>query len=317
MLGKECHKFGVIVRDGDGITIADNLVDNSGFGAIVYGGKVGFAGNTLSGPGRFGFYADAGDIVFYDNAVRGFTNGLLVKGTAGGIIRKNRISQNQNGIVLGRPGLMVVRNTISHNKGNGIVAQPLDKSPAREGRTIIRQNIVSSNGGNGIGVSSLAGMVVIRENLLENNSMGVNVMSARAEIVQNTIVLNEGKGLGISGQAEASVTKNIIANNSGGLHLTTPAKLKGGGNVIHANIVERGFQLIDANYSKMDWMPGAGGRDILVSVAPAPHLKAESDLNLDPGFVKLGKDYRLRPDSAIVKELGREALPGAFPVAGR
>ncbi len=75
-------------------------------------------------------------------------------------------------------------------------------------------------------------------------------------------------------------------------------------------------QLFDANHIKQDWLPTLSGDEILLRVIPARDLSSPKDLAIDPGFVKLGWDYRLRSDSMLLKHFTSDPLPGAFPVAG-
>ena len=46
--------------------------------------------------------------------------------------------------------------------------------------------------------------------------------------------------------------------------------------------------------------------------ANAADLASATDVDIDPGFIKLGRDYRLGKDSLVLKRFGK-VLPGAFP----
>lgn len=306
-------RVGIRVVEGNDITISDNLLDNNGSGAEITG-SVNIVGNTVNGPGAFGIMIFSGDVVVWDNTVRRTANGIVAHAAARGIIRNNTISQNDIGMVLGGNGYFVLGNNITDNREFGVVLSPPGKIQSGGKNTVLRQNMISGNGGPGIFLQNFPD-ALIYQNLLENNSQGLLVTRSRAEILNNTIVLNKSEGISIGDGSTVAVMKNIIANNSTGIFLGAAAKMKSGGNVVFGNILAgQGATLGDGNYAKNDWLPTRGGDRILVGVFPALDIKSESDLTVDPGFAALGSDYRLRKDSPLVKKLGNGDLPGAFPV---
>lgn len=310
------NRVGIRVDDGTDITISDNLLDNNGRGAEITG-SVNFVGNTVNGPGIFGIVILSGDVVVWNNTVRRTANGIVAHAAARGIIRNNTISQNDIGMALGGNGYSVLGNTITDNRGIGVFLNPEGKSQRGGKKTVIRQNMISGNGGPGIFLQNSPD-ALIYQNLLENNSLGLLVTRSRAEISNNTVVLNKSEGISIGDGSTVAVLKNIIANNSMGIFLGAAAKMKSGGNVVFGNILAgQGATLRDGNYAKNDWLPTRDGGRILVVVFPALDIKAESDLTVDPGFVALGSDYRLRKDSPLVKKLGNGNLPGGFPAMAR
>ena len=49
-----------------------------------------------------------------------------------------------------------------------------------------------------------------------------------------------------------------------------------------------------------------GGGLYIDPIFPAYDLKADTDLSVDPGFVKPGSDYSLKPGSALAAKAGRD-----------
>lgn len=308
-------EFGVVVKAGKGIVLVSNLIDANNIGVLVAGGKVDVLGNTINGPGFAGIDIRGGDVVITGNAVRRNQHGILARAAGRGIIKRNVLGQNSsNGLFVGGPKYTVSLNTISYNAGNGIFLSPVGKWSTGV-RAKVLQNVVSSNKGSGIVVTG-GSEVSVRQNLLENNYNGIRVGKGVAEIARNTIVLNTGSGVRMTSGAETKLQKNIIANNQIGIYAYADAKIKSDNNVIYGHIWGQGFQLFGANYMKQGWLPTLSGDEVLLNVAPARDLRAPSDLAVDPGFVKLGRDYRLRLNSDLLKRFKTTSLPGAFPVVG-
>ncbi|MDQ6957634.1 MAG: right-handed parallel beta-helix repeat-containing protein, partial [Mariprofundaceae bacterium] len=214
-------------------------------------------------------------------------------------------------LVVGGPAYRVSQNMIAYNAGNGILVSPAGEWPAK-GQAEIVNNVVSSNAGYGIYIDGGA-RALVRENLVENNQIGVLTGKGVLELAHNTIVLNTGYALVLTEASRAKLSRNIIANNGQGVWVDADADLNSEENVVYGHILRSGFLLYDVNYIRQDWMPTLSGDEFQVKVMPADELRAPSDLNIDPGFVDLGADYRLRPESEVLKRFTTGRLPGAFP----
>jgi len=311
------HKFGVYIVRGNGIVVANNLFDGNSNGVYLQEGKVDLVGNTINGPGHYGIIVSGGDVVVAGNAVRRYQHGMYLSAKGQGIVAGNTLSQNTTvALTLGGPQYRVRANTISYNAGTGIIVRS-EKNEIwpKQKRADITQNVVSSNRLYGV-VVSIGAEVLLNQNLLENNGGGLLVVGSVVEALHNTIVLNSGVGINVLEGAQVKLTRNILANNRYGLSVHVDANLLSDSNVIYGHILAGGFQLVDANLIKRDWLPTLGGDDILTQVVPARDLRTASDFYGDPGFVKLGFDYRLRRDSNLLKRFKVENLPGAFPTVG-
>ena len=308
-------QFGVVIKAGNGIVVVNNLIDTNNTGVIVVDGLTDIVRNTINGPGFAGIDIRGGDVMIANNAVRRYQHGMVARAAGQGAIKQNTLGQNSNnGLVVGGPKYTISLNTVSYNAGNGIKLSPIGKWSAGVQAKIL-QNIVSSNQTNGISITGGASALV-RRNLLENNYNGVILGKGAAEIVNNTIVLNTAYGVRVTPGADMKLRYNIIANNQRGVYAYADAKLQSKNNVIYGHILRFGFQLYDANHVKQDWLPTLSGDEVLLQVMPARDLRAPSDLYIDPGFVKLGADYRLRLDSDLLKRFKTRPLPGAFPTVG-
>ncbi len=304
--------YGVGVRSGKEIAVVNSLMDANLSGVTVADGQVDIVDNTINGPGSTAIEVKGGSVVIAGNAVRRYEYGVMAHAGGRGEITGNTLSQNLVGaVVIYGPAYRVARNVVSHNGGHAILVQSTGDWPV-EGQAEVVNNMISGNAGNGIYVGDGV-RAVVRQNILENNRSGAFVDKGAIELTHNTIVLNTGYGLVSSGSARVKLRGNIIANNQQGIFATADTDFDSEGNVVYGHILRGGFTLYDVNYLSKDWMPTLSGDTFQVKVMPSGKPQAPSDLNIDPGFVKLGADYRLRPDSEILKHFGEDP-PGALPV---
>ena len=74
--------------------------------------------------------------------------------------------------------------------------------------------------------------------------------------------------------------------------------------------------MIDGNFLRKDRLVTRSGEKIHIRVCPAYDLKSNTDISVDPRFVELGSDYRLRLDSPLAKKRGKDnTFVGAFPIS--
>lgn len=116
--------------------------------------------------------------------------------------------------------------------------------------------------------------------------------TSRSTLIGNTFVKNGG-GAAFLGTSQNTASGNIVSLNTYGFLVSPSSK---------ATFSFNAMQNIDANYLR----EGSPNQ-------PAPDLKPESDLTVDPHFVDTGRDdFRLRADSTLVK-IGEFSFLGALP----
>ena len=131
-------------------------------------------------------------------------------------------------------------------------------------------------------------------NLIQNNLFAGVVLQggAKAELLRNTIVKNDA-GILVLDNSMAVLTGNIVGANKSGIQIAPQARAQLSFNAVRNEGVD---------YAR----PGSPPE-------PAPDLKAETDLTLDPHFVNpAAGDYRLRADTPLVQSGAFEYL-GALP----
>ena len=131
-------------------------------------------------------------------------------------------------------------------------------------------------------------------NLIRDNLFAGVVLQggAKAELLQNTIVKNDA-GILILDKSEAVLTGNVVGANKSGIQIAPEARAQLSFNAVRNE---------GADYAR----PGSPPE-------PAPDLKAETDLALDPHFVNpAAGDYRLGADTPLVQRGAFEYL-GALP----
>jgi len=305
--------MGIRILKGSTVAVSGNLLDANDYGLVVLGSSLTAHGNTVSGNGQnTGIFLSESSVELTDNIISGATQGLLVdKGD--GTVRSNTIRQNTLGVSIQRTDVSIVGNTISHNQSGGIAFGSWVKGTAPN-KTVIKGNTLSCNGG--LAISVRHSNPVIANNLIEANYRGIAVTSGSAELRNNTIVLQDWDAIVVGPGASAKILNNIIAFNTSGLKLDVSSDVEQAFNVVHANILGKGFPLYDRNYSRTDILPTQGGESLHVVVLPAYDIKASTDLDLDPLFVKIGSDYRPQASSPLAGRKGHNGEGiGAFPVA--
>jgi len=305
--------MGLYVRSGKGIVIAENLFDANNTSIRIGSSKTDIVSNTISGPGKIGIWLLGGNSAVAGNSIRRYKYGIAALAPAQAIISGNRIGQNSSyGLYIGGPNFVISRNTVSYNHRQGIYWGKPVKAGPRLTTSEIRQNVITGNGVSGISIVD-GDSVSVSQNLLENNHFGLSVTNSSVEIFNNTVVMSKGIGIYLYGQAKVQLRQNIIADNAKGISKTADVVLNSAKNIVYGNMIRQGFKLYDTNYVKQDWLPVSQGQELLVKIMPAYDLKAKDSQNINPGFVKLGHDYRLRSDSAVLGHFPRGSVPGAFP----
>ncbi len=170
------------------------------------------------------------------------------------------------------------------------------------------------------GVQFADSQAVLVGNFIHDNDHGVAVAGkSDVRLERNVITRSLFEGVVIKDQAKAVLRSNTIVKNGGGAAFLGTSQSEASGNIIGLNtvglVVEPSSQIrtsynvlynTQANYLR------AGSPNV-----PAPDLKAESDLTVDPGFVDPGRDdFRLRSDSPVTRIGGFPYLGALAPVNG-
>jgi parallel beta-helix repeat protein len=158
--------------------------------------------------------------------------------------------------------------------------------------------------------------VTLAENRIHDNDHGVTVAgNSDVRLERNIITRNLYEGVVVTDQAHAVLIRNTIVNNGGGVAFLGRSRSEASGNIIGLNkvglviapsssttLTHNALHNREHNYLR------AGPPDL-----PAPDLKPDSDLLLDPQFVDAGKDdYRLRSETPLTQIGGFPHL-GALP----
>lgn len=171
-------------------------------------------------------------------------------------------------------------------------------------------------GGETTGVSFVDSHSVLAESFIHNNDHGVKVAGRSVvRLEHNVITRSLFEGVVVTDEAQASLVSNTIVNNGGGVAFLGTSRSEVSGNIVSLNkvgfVVGPSSQVVtsyNALYNREGDYLRAGSPNI-----PAPELRAESDLALDPRFVDPSQDdFRLRPDTPLLR-IGNFAFLGALP----
>ena len=163
-----------------------------------------------------------------------------------------------------------------------------------DSQAVLVDNVIHDND-HGVTIAGNSDIRLVRNIILRNLFEGVRVTdSAKAELIGNTIVKNGG-GAAFLDRSQSQVTGNIVGLNKAGFVLSPSSLVAISYNALYRN---------EHDYLRA----GSPNR-------PAPELKADSDMAVDPRFVDPGKDdFRLRPDTPLTR-VGGFAYLGALAPA--
>jgi hypothetical protein len=153
-------------------------------------------------------------------------------------------------------------------------------------------------------------------NIIHDNDYGVNVVGkSEVRLERNIITRNIIEGVSVGDGAAAALISNTLVNNGIGAAFLGASQSDVSGNIIAFNQVgmvvapsSRTALSFNAVFNREGDYMKAGSPN-----QPAPELKPESDVTVDPGFVDAARDdFRLRPDSSLINK-GSFAFLGARP----
>jgi len=171
------------------------------------------------------------------------------------------------------------------------------------------------------GVQLADSQALLVGNLIHDNDHGVTVAGkSDVRLERNVITRSLFEGVVVTDSARAVLLNNTIVKNGGGVAFLGNSRNDVSGNIIGLNKV--GFVVgssstamisYNAVYknSEGDYLR-AGSPNV-----PAPELKADSDLTVDPRFVDPSHDdFRLRSDTPLTKVGGFAYLGALAPIDG-
>lgn len=317
-------KWGVAASGGSRVDVIGNSLDRNGTALSVIDSQMTAEKNTMVGNSHAsgtGVTVSDSQITLRGNTIQRFLNGFQARQVQGEI-HGNTFVQNGYGIWLRAGDLNIDGNTFLMNANAAISLvrhsypneKPLPNAPVT---AKITHNTISSNSFFGISMMDKA-EANIRYNLIEGNARGIEVKDSSAKIINNTIVLQKLRGIELTLKSRAEVYNNIVAFNRWGIVVDVTAQWEHGFNNVFGNAATWSFPLASGDYVRCDRIPLTAGEKLLAHIYPADDLKAETDVSVDPQFVRTGKDYRLSARSPLADRKGKDGLLlGAFAVSAQ
>ncbi|MEK7268201.1 MAG: right-handed parallel beta-helix repeat-containing protein, partial [Nitrospirota bacterium] len=155
------------------------------------------------------------------------------------------------------------------------------------------------------GVAFADSQAVLVGNLIHDNDHGVTVAGkSDVRLERNVITRSLFEGVVVTDTARAVLVSNTIVKNGGGVAFLGTSRSEVTGNIVGFN--KAGFVVGPSSQAKISYnaLYNTEG-DYLRAGSPnkpAPELKADSDMAVDPRFVDPGKDdFRLRPDTPLIR----------------
>lgn len=169
------------------------------------------------------------------------------------------------------------------------------------------------------GVQLADSHAVLVGNVIHDNDHGMTVAGqSDVRLERNVITRSLFEGVVVMDKARAVLVSNTIVKNGGGVGFLGASQGEATGNIVGFNKV--GFVVAPSSQAKLSYnaLYNNGGDYLRAGtpLQPAPELRAESDLAVDPRFVDPGRDdFRLRPDTPLLKVGGFSYLGALAPVA--
>jgi parallel beta-helix repeat protein len=157
---------------------------------------------------------------------------------------------------------------------------------------------------------------VLRDNVIHDNDHGVSVAGkSNIRLERNVITKSLFEAVIVNDQSRAVLVGNTLAKNGGGAAFLGTSQNEASGNIVSGN--RYGFVVGPASRVALSYNAMQNSESNYLRPGPppqpAPELKPDSDLTIDPRFVdSAGDDFRLRADTALVK-IGEFSYLGALP----
>lgn len=228
---------------------SDTVLTADHYGNITIGAE----GVTLDGNGHSVIGNGTGSGVYWNNKdgitiknlnIKNFYTGIYLEYSDGDVFVDNVVTNNRDGMWSHHlSGSIVEGNIFSNNSLNGaFFSDPGDLWQGSSGPVTIRNNLFSTNDGNGLGFAEGLGTLVINNTMTKNGYTGINLVTTSATLTGNTITYNNGGGIQVIEYGN-NITGNIISNNGYGVDLGTGNTLVG--NTI-SNNAQHGVKTEDA-----------------------------------------------------------------------
>ena len=306
------HQTGIYVQDRSAVEINGNFLGSNQVGISGHASAMVIADNTITGKEGNGVSVKLSRVAITGNALRRNRFGIKVEKCIG-ILAGNIVSQNLAGVIVRASPLKIFNNTIFFNRAEGLVLRGVIDKKLKMPQAEVFQNVISNNCGTGLALYGFR-KAHIHHNLIYANRSGVELDRSAAKVINNTVVLNKSDGLVVKSGSDAMLSANIVAYNTVGITLDVKAKVKSGYNNVYGNLASKTFPLFDGNYSRLDRLPTQSGEVIHIGIMPAYDLKGGRDVSVDPGFVKIGEDFRIRSSSPLTAFFRKRPI-GALPLA--
>lgn len=183
---------------------------------------------------------------------------------------------------------------------------------------LIEQCVIGGSETTGVQLADTQAVLV--GNVIHDNDHGVTIAGkSSVRLERNVIARSLFEGVVVTDSASVVLVSNTIVKNGGGAAFLGASRSEVTGNIVGLNKI--GFLLGPASTAQISFnaLYNSDGDYVRAGSpnVPAPELKGDSDLAVDPRFVDPGKDdYRLRPDTPLIR-VGRFAYLGALaPVNG-
>lgn len=158
--------------------------------------------------------------------------------------------------------------------------------------------------------------VVLRENFIHDNDHGVAIGgTSQALLEQNVITRSLYEAVLITDSAKATLIRNTLIQNGGGIAFQDQSQGDVRGNIISYNRIGIRFSPASRTVLAFNALYHNDISYQLISdpPVPAPDRAGKTDVMLAPLFVEPGADdFRLRPDSPLL-EIGDYEYLGALP----
>ena len=170
------------------------------------------------------------------------------------------------------------------------------------------------------GVQFANSQAVLRHNFIHDNDHGVSVAGKSSiRLERNIITKSLFEAVIVNDQSRAVMVGNTLVKNGGGAAFLGTSQSDASGNIVSSN--RYGFVVAPSSRVALSFNAMQNSESDYLRPGPppqpAPDLKPDSDLTVDPRFVdSASDDFRLRADTALVK-IGQFSYLGALPpIAG-
>ncbi len=168
------------------------------------------------------------------------------------------------------------------------------------------------------GIQFADSQAVLVANKIHDNDHGVTIAGkSEVRLERNIILRSLFEGVVVTDSAKAALVRNTIVKNGGGVAFLGASQSEVSGNIVGMNKI--GFLVGPASGTTFSFNALRNREGDYLKVGspniPAPELKGDSDLAVDPKFVDpVSDDFRLQEDSPLTQVGGFDYLGALGPV---